>query len=457
MKVVMLGSGAADGWPTPFCPCASCATMRRRGELRGQTSALIDERILIDSGAEAPRSAVQAGLSLQAVSLLLFTHSHPDHCHPQVLLWRRWAELGEPLTVAGPADALEQCQHWVGPDDPVTFVELRAGDLHEHDGYRVRALAATHIDGALLYDIEDADGARILYATDTGPLPAESMECTSNVGYDALFLENTWGTRPDHGADDSSTKHHGLTEFGQTVAELRRRGALTAASEVVAIHLGHHNPPEPELSRRLAAFGATPAHDHEVFTVGVNDAEPVTVADRRPQRTLILGGARSGKSTEAERQVMADPVVRYIATSAMPSDDREWQERVEQHRARRPAHWTTVETIDLVAELEAAAPGTTVLIDCLTLWLTAMLDAHRAWDNSTGADTVLDHRLPALADALAATQARVVIVSNEVGSGIVPDTASGRLFRDALGIINARIAEACDEVLLVVAGRVTTL
>jgi adenosylcobinamide kinase/adenosylcobinamide-phosphate guanylyltransferase len=187
--------------------------------------------------------------------------------------------------------------------------------------------------------------------------------------------------------------------------------------------------------------------------------------ERSAGRTLILGGARSGKSTRAEAMADGHAEVTYIATGGRRDDDGEWLERVARHQARRPAHWRTLETVELPEALRAASAGSIVIIDCLALWLTAALDAIDAW-RRIGAGTrtelvAVTHEastaIDQLADAVAACRAEVVVVSNEVGMGIVPDSASGRLFRDLLGVANARIADACDDVVLVVAGRAIPL
>jgi adenosylcobinamide kinase/adenosylcobinamide-phosphate guanylyltransferase len=461
MKVTMLGTGAADGWPTPMCGCASCSTLRARGEVRGQTAALLDDRILLDCGPETPRAAERFGAPLSDVDLLLFTHAHPDHCHPQVLLWRRWAGVRRPLTVAGPSDALAACRDWVGPDDPVRFVVLAAGDTLRHDGWTIRAVPATHTPGAVLYDVEDPDGTRLLYATDTAPLGTDALTLTEGRNYDAVLLEETWGDRAEHGTD-----HHDLSTFPTTIAALRRRGALTPATRIRAIHLGHRNPPEPELGRRLAAWGADAPVDGETFTIGrstmTNQTTSPAYAARGigpvvAQRTLVIGGARSGKSREAERLLAAHPCVTYVATAPSRPDDAEWAARVRQHQDRRPAAWRTVETDDPIPVLDAAGPDEAVLIDCLALWTTRLLDAADAWNPDVDPAIVtarIDQSVEALVATLQDARSRVVIVTNEVGAGVVPATASGRLFRDTLGRVNLCVAAACDEVLEVMAGRV---
>lgn len=170
----------------------------------------------------------------------------------------------------------------------------------------------------------------------------------------------------------------------------------------------------------------------------------------------MLGGVRSGKSRYAERLAEEHASVVYIAAGMPPSDDDpEWSARVAAHRARRPAHWTTVETGDVASALrEADAP---VLIDCLGTWLTRVLDESGAWEQRDGWQQRVDERLGAFTEAWRQTEVPAVAVSNEVGSGIVPSTASGRIFRDVLGALNTAVATHSDHVRLVVAGRVLTL
>lgn len=168
-------------------------------------------------------------------------------------------------------------------------------------------------------------------------------------------------------------------------------------------------------------------------------------------RCLVLGGARSGKSAWAERRFAAEQV-RYLATGYPPHEDAEWGQRVAAHRARRPATWLTLESIDVAGAL-SRSDSRPLLVDCLTLWLTRTLDDAGAW-TMTGNDATAAIRphLLALAAAVAGAAGESVLVSNEVGSGIVPGTAAGRLFADLLGELNCLVAAHCDEVVLMVAG-----
>ncbi|MEV8372426.1 bifunctional adenosylcobinamide kinase/adenosylcobinamide-phosphate guanylyltransferase [Kribbella sp. NPDC056861] len=172
------------------------------------------------------------------------------------------------------------------------------------------------------------------------------------------------------------------------------------------------------------------------------------------QRTLILGGARSGKSTEAERLLANHADIVYVATGGDGSTDREWAERIALHRSRRPASWGLAETIDLVPLL--GTPGPPLLIDCLTLWLSRTMDACEVWaDHSRAID--VEKRIEQLAEAWSHSTRLVVAVSNEVGSGVVPADAGTRLYRDLMGRVNATLARRSESVLWCVAGRTVAL
>jgi adenosylcobinamide kinase/adenosylcobinamide-phosphate guanylyltransferase len=165
-------------------------------------------------------------------------------------------------------------------------------------------------------------------------------------------------------------------------------------------------------------------------------------------RVLVLGGARSGKSAFAEALLEGHPDVTYLATSPPAADDTEWAERVAAHRARRPASWTTVET---TAPSDLLRVGT-ILVDSVTTWVAALMDETGVWAEEPGAGERLAARCDALVSAWTMTPADVVAVSDEVGLGVVPETRSGRLFRDTLGALNQRLAGTADEVWFVVAG-----
>jgi adenosylcobinamide kinase/adenosylcobinamide-phosphate guanylyltransferase len=448
MEVTLLGTGSADGWPNAFCRCASCLQQAERGELRGPTSALVDDTLLLDCGPETPRAALRAGRRLDRLGAVLLTHAHPDHSAPMALLSRTWAHRSEPLVVAGPAEVLVEWRRWAGPDDPVVWRPLAAGDRLDVAGYTVQALPAAHDQPAVLFAVTDAAGDRLLYATDTGPLPDETVAAVAAEPLDLLLLEATFGDRTDH-----DTQHLDLPAFGREVARLRAAGALRPGCQVLAVHLSHHNPPAPRLDRRLAAWGARPGRDGETLTTC---AGPAPAHHGLPRRTLVLGGVRSGKSLTAERLLGAAPAVTYLAPGdPVDGADPSWAERVRRHQARRPPTWRTVETTDVAGALQQA--GTPVLLDCLGTWLTAVLGEAGAWDDATDWRPRAQARVDELVAAWRAVQVPVVAVSNEVGSGVVPSHTSGIVFRDWLGRRNQTVGAASERVLLVVAGRVLEL
>ena len=162
-----------------------------------------------------------------------------------------------------------------------------------------------------------------------------------------------------------------------------------------------------------------------------------------PPVTLVLGGARSGKSNFAERITVTHPRgCVYLATAEIGDD--EMAERVRKHKARREAHWRTIEApLEIGPAIMAeTGQGAAVLVDCLTLWLSNLMAAGRDPDKET----------EGLIRALGQAGGPVVFVSNEVGLGIVPDNALARAFRDHAGRMNQRIAEVANNVFFVAAG-----
>lgn len=179
--------------------------------------------------------------------------------------------------------------------------------------------------------------------------------------------------------------------------------------------------------------------------------------------TLVTGGVRSGKSRHAEALVGDRPAV-YVAPGRPVDDgDPEWAERVRRHRERRPATWTTIESADLAGAIDHGLRelGVPVIVDCLGVWLARVLDESDGWtDPDAGAAAVTRERDRLLAAWDRAGQdphAELVLVTNEVGLGVVPATVSGRFFRDELGRLNGALSAAAGRVHLVVAGRVLDL
>ncbi|MGW1888064.1 bifunctional adenosylcobinamide kinase/adenosylcobinamide-phosphate guanylyltransferase [Streptomyces sp. NPDC001970] len=398
MEVTLLGTAAPTGLPRPDCPCAVCAAARGSAA-RAATALLVDGALLLDLTPGAALAAARAGHSLVGVRQVLLTHPHNGPA----------MELPAGLPTAGRV-----------PDGQ---------ELTLISGHRVRAVAMDTPGTG--YEVASPDGERLLYLPPGGAVAG--MREHEALPYD-LVAADVVG-RPD-----------GL-------ARLRATGAVGPTTDVVAVHIDHEVPPGAELERRLAAAGARAVPDGTTLYAGEYHAVPDV-----PRRTLVTGGARSGKSLEAERRLESFPDVVYVATSGTRADDPEWASRVAAHRDRRPSSWRTIETCDLVPLL--AEDGPPLLIDCLALWLTDAMDRVGAWDDelweTTGREA-LHRRTAELVATLRTTRRTVVAVTNEVGSGVVPATASGRRFRDELGRLNAAFATECEHLLLVVSGQALPL
>jgi adenosylcobinamide kinase / adenosylcobinamide-phosphate guanylyltransferase len=429
VQIQVLGSGASDGWPNPWCSCASCLAAREQGVRRAQSCLLVDDRVLVDLGPGVTTH------DLSRVTLALVTHNHLDHHFPQAWVWRSWASTGAGLTVLAPPSVLASAGlasaglASAGPDHSVVAVPALPGDEHELQGYRVRVLDAEHPEDSVLFDVTAPDGGRLLYASDTGVLPQGTVDALQDRAFDVVMLELAGTPIPSHLT---------LQEWPEQVERLRAAGAVTASTRLCATHLGHHNPAPDELDRRLAALGARAVRDGDVLDTA------------RGHRVLVLGGQSSGKSAHAESLVRG--AVTYVATAPPRDDDPDWRRRVEEHAARRPGTWTTVETGDVAGVLRS--PGGPVLVDDLGLWLTRVLDGH--WDDP-GARQHFATALDELAKAWQETTRDVVLVAPEVGSGVVPGHASGRLFADLLGRATTTLAGLSHEVVQVVAGQARRL
>ncbi|MFI2614036.1 bifunctional adenosylcobinamide kinase/adenosylcobinamide-phosphate guanylyltransferase [Streptomyces sp. NPDC018584] len=412
MELTLLGTGAPEGLPLPGCPCAACATALDDAA-RAATALLVDGVLLLDLTPGAAFAAARAGHSLGGVRQVLLSHPHD-----------------------GPAVEVP-----AGLPQPGRVADGR--ELALLTGHRVRAVALDAPGSG--YEVTGPDGERLLYLP-PGGAPAGLADGDGN-GF-GLGFTGAHGGRAAYEMvlADVLGRPDGL-------ARLRAAGAVGPTTDVVAVHIGHEVPPGAELTRRLAAAGARAVPDGTTLVVGAYENVPDV-----PRRTLVLGGARSGKSVEAERRLEAFPEVLYVATGGTRNGDAEWADRVSLHRERRPGSWRTAETCDLVPLL--ADDGPPLLIDCLSLWLTHVMDEVNAWDDAEwagGGERRLRGRVAELADAVRATRRTVVAVSNEVGSGIVPATASGRRYRDELGRLNAAFAAECEHVLLVVAGQALAL
>ena len=255
-----------------------------------------------------------------------------------------------------------------------------------------------------------------------------------------------------------------MLEDPAQLGALRARGLVHAPTVVAVLHADHRVSSEEELARRCRFWGVVVPRDGDVLAVapGATTRGPVTPdPPDPPRRVLVLGGARSGKSRHAELRLAAEPRVTYLAAGpyppgARPAADPEWARRVAAHRSRRPAWWQTVEGLDAADTLRSESGA--VLFDGAGTWLAAVMDESGAWAAGGGeASERIAARVEDLIGAWRQTRARVVAVSDEVGSSVHPPTPAGRLFRDQLGWLNQRLAAESEETVLMVAGRALTL
>jgi len=320
------------------------------------------------------------------------------------------------------------------------------------------------------FDITSPDGERLLLAGGPGEIPVPPL---GTRPYDIALLD--------------------LLASPEQLGRLRAQGLVHERTTVAALYTDHRITSDDEMARRCALWGAIHAQDGQLIA-GPAAAPPPSAP--RPHRTLITGGGRSGKSTEAELRLAGEPSVTYLAAGPFSSTrtqpgaldrngpggawigpdgepDTEWARRVAAHRERRPDWWRTVESLDVAGILRAETSS--LLIDGIGTWLAAVLEDAGMWaaelplaatvsgvgkanqgdqqDPATVVGAAIDELIAAWRD----TSALVVAVTDEVGSGLVPANPAGRVFRDQLGWLNQRLAAESELNLQVTAGRVTTL
>ena len=326
-----------------------------------------------------------------------------------------------------------------------------AGHLSTEPGAR-RALATLSLRPLLDLDLrlgEGSGGALALPIVQSAARVLRDVATFDSAGVSAAKPEETAGTAPEEPAGTAPEEPAGTAadQRAGTAADQRPGTAADQRPGTAA----------DQRAGTAADQRAGTAADQLAGTAA--DQRPGTAAGERAgtacpaRRVLVLGGARSGKSASAEAILAGQGPVDYIATGPLPgAGDAEWDARVGDHRERRPEHWRTQQTLDL--ERVLAAPGTIVpvLVDCLSTWLARVMDDCGVWSGQPGADQELAARVDRLVAAWQAARRPAVAVSNEVGSGIVPATASGRRYRDELGRLNARIAAGSSEVWLCTAG-----
>jgi adenosylcobinamide kinase / adenosylcobinamide-phosphate guanylyltransferase len=326
----------------------------------------------------------------------------------------------------------------LAPGEPPQLTQHARAAQAGSAGYQVR-----EVPGG--WDITGPDGGRLLAAASPGsvPEPEDGPGLGATAPFDIALLD--------------------LLASPAQLGLLRARGLVHDNTAVAAIYADHRVTSQPELARRCALWGAAVGTDG-MLIAGQQPESARPAAARpdlaRPRRTLIIGGARSGKSREAELRLAGEPSVTYLAAGpwADPATaDTEWAGRVAAHRAGRPPWWRTEESLDVASALRRDTGA--LLIDGIGTWLAAVMDTTGLWTDppAPGAAGRLAVRVEELISAWRQTRGLVVAVTDQVGEGLVPAYAAGRAFRDQLGWLNQRLAAESDLVLHVVAGRVAAL
>jgi len=243
MKLLLLGTAAAEGWPAPFCTCDACEEARRRSgpNLRARSGALLDDDFKIDFNADTVMQMQRSGRHLGGVKTIVFTHQHSDHIVPGEMLWASSPFSNTPppaVDVYGNAQVLGML-HAQFPDagkHAFSFHKMRSGqETVTPSGDRILPLPADHVEGALVLRITRG-GKTLFYGHDSGLYPTDTLQAlAAGPPLDIALMDCTNG-----GVDTSNRGHMGISGVTQMTQELRRRGAITEATRVIATHFSHN-------------------------------------------------------------------------------------------------------------------------------------------------------------------------------------------------------------------------
>jgi len=270
MKLLLLGTAAAEGYPGLFCECEHCQAARAAGgkNLRLRTSALISADLLIDPEPDLLTCVHRYQLSLSRLRAVLVTHFHDDHWLTSNFLfrhkWFRGQELSPLHIYGGPRlekeiAALCQVHDFKLEDLAVELHPLQPFEEFSAGDYRIKALPSSHTPATEPYIYAIAqNNRRLIYATDTGPLQEETWQGLAGFDADLLMLEYTLGDIPS----DQTATHLNREDFFATVARMKKEGALAPTGKVVAFHFSHHRIPLHEaLTADLAAQDIIAGYD----------------------------------------------------------------------------------------------------------------------------------------------------------------------------------------------------
>ncbi|MCE0538275.1 bifunctional adenosylcobinamide kinase/adenosylcobinamide-phosphate guanylyltransferase [Kineosporia rhizophila] len=357
-------------------------------------------------------------------------------------------------------------------------VVSRPAQLESSDGWALGVDGEVELSNDRLDSVAAGEGVRVVRLPELGTIvwapqggePEEAVvgslvELLAGEPARAVYL----GPAAEPATEDGEMPSVGCA---RTLARLRAKGVIGPQTRSILLGFGHEESHPGRLAACLPVWGAELGRSGLVLDL--SESEPAVPP--LGGRVLVLGGSGSGKSAFAEQMLSAAPEVVYIATGPKPLDetdaadssaqesqpgdeplptehpeDDEWAARVEKHKNRRPDWWGTLETIEVAGPL--ADDRRAVLLDSVGTWLSGVLDACGAWEEREGWREALDAQIEELLRVWRERPFPLVAVSDEVGWSIVPATESGRLFRDQLGRLNAKLADASEDVFVVVAGR----
>ena len=274
MRVLFLGTGAAEGYPAMFCECAHCTTARARGgrNLRRRSALLVNDDLLIDMGPDLMASMHATGANFGRVSTMLITHSHGDHFHLANLYMRRGGfcattpammdVFGTPPTTEAIMTAANE-RNLSAEEFHLRLNTIQPGDSWQAGRYRVTAFRAMHAEELepVFFAIEEG-GRTLLYASDTGPFPEETWQQLREFKFDCAIVESTMGIGPP------GTHHLSMHQCVEHHEALESNGLLQPGAPRYATHFSHNRtPPYLECAEFFAPHGIEPAYDGLVVQV----------------------------------------------------------------------------------------------------------------------------------------------------------------------------------------------
>ena len=274
MRVLFLGTGAAEGYPAVFCECAHCTTARARGgrNLRRRSALLVNDDLLIDMGPDLVASMHATGANLGRVATMLITHSHGDHFHLPNLYMRRsnfCATTPAQMDVYGTPPTMEAIntaaneRNLSAEEFHLRLNTIRPGDSWQAGRYRVTAFQAAHAEELepVIFAVEE-NGRTLLYASDTGPFPAETWQQLREFKFDCAIVESTMGIGPP------GTHHLSMQQCVEHHQMLENEGLVQPHARRYATHFSHNRtPPYLECAEFFAPHGIEPAYDGLVVQV----------------------------------------------------------------------------------------------------------------------------------------------------------------------------------------------